>query len=722
MSTDTTSVNCHDHDWRFTAVFIPFLADYYTQSDNLEVSVVFLPHALTLLQVFLKHLQQIPEHSFSFSWLTSQCRWLLLFCAKISSKLRNDYLLRKVPAFNKSFQHCAELWNVRQFMSWGSRWFGSLSTVDQHKVMLNSWLLPQVLLDADIKVSESSFAPSDIAGTVCYRGADDGVVNGGAGATSFVLSSVAYRLMDTATHSGSSADITLGDISPSADALRFAKQMDDLLWNVCSSGDNCVLSRFCEPGLFNSPVEELVDSDSIDFVKSFVNSTFLREERGSPVDAPRRFDYLWPRPRVDGDRDGDCLRGNTELFDLLHMLVLSLVVESSRLHICSDDSRIGWGEEINMLIMKSTAVETPSSVGGATDHSVSANAVRLLSSCYFLTRLVVASVVDALQFSSVSAKNFDSIFNRMYVQSVSLLDNVQSMNSLSSVLLHDELTVEGWCNGQTDRIVGALIRATVVMHRNVRWQLIEGPHIWDSLRIESRTNHKLAGTDKQLFNSEKTLARIGMMLATGIPVTEVQDYLGWCCVTRESSRLSNSLVTTIIDWLQVAPKLLSYFVSAMHALPEGNVFARFPNVSEVLSMGPSIPDARLQLELSRRAMKRVMIAPTDDSEQTEVLQKLDDLILSKIRVLVAIFCDNCEDPRSGKKGGEISADELSLFQVFEKQSEDHVDHIVGLCVFYSEFAISLLQRKSCASGIQNRTMYVQLCCRHEHHFTVVIFS
>lgn len=692
-----TATNYREHDWRFTAVFIPFLADYYTQCDSLEVAVVYLPHALTQLQVFLKHLQQLPENSLSFSWLASQCRWLLLYCAKISSKLQSEYLLRKVPAFNAMFQNCAELWNVKQFMSWKSRWFGTISSTDQHKVMLSSWLLPQVLLDAGFKILDSSFPPTDTVGTV-----RDGVdrsdslhVSETAVPSSFVLSSLAYRLMETTSDSGS--DATLGDIAPSADALYAATQMDEVLWRKCSSGDNSLLSRLCVSRIFDTPAAA-DDSDFTDFVNNFLNSTFSLKGSGVVRDSSNLFSHLWPcRLHVTGDNNGDCFGSKSQLFTLLHMLILSLVVENNRLNLHNDDSLTGWGEEINQLILKSISVDKSSSSSNVVDTPVPAKTAYLLSSCYFLTRLAVASAVDGLLFSSIPVQNFDAVFSRMYAQAVSLLDNVEAMNSLATVLQHDELTAEIWSLDSTEQIAAALRRATLVMHRRTRWQLAEGPYLWDSLRLDSHINIKFRGYDEQpsqLFDSERTLAHIGMLLATGVPVTEVQDYLGWCCVAKESSRLSFNIVTTIIDRLQVAPQLLNYFVSAIQTLPEDSRFAQFPNFPEILPLAPiPISDVKVQLDLSRRAMRRVMMASTEDSEQTKMLQAIDHHIFSKISVLAKIFSESYDVTMDEAKNGTVNSDDgINRFQAFEKLTGEFVEHIVGLCVFYSQFSISVLQR------------------------------
>lgn len=713
------------NNWRFTSVFIPFLADYYLQSNSLEVSIVYLPHALAQLSAFLKCMNMLPAESEGYQWMTGQCRWVLLYLAKIYAILRDNYLLRTVPTLSGSLQSIAGLWEPKGLMSWRSGWFREVSAIDQHKIMVCGWLVPLIMTDANIAVTEASFAPigfTEIAAThpaVVSRispSSTSCAENSSCPpqSSSYLLSSWVYGLLDTLppvrVDTETSAKLSTVEY-PSPDALKHAESVNEFLWNFFFDKDGPLNRMQVDESISSKARKILADkcSSEDEGVMAVVLAHLLREPTliklvGNSADcvcvlsgtvlAHFHKSFSNENPR------------RSESFILVHTLILSLLLESGR----RDDNEIA---SINCLISLFIARGMPDNTcdASADGKGISSSAAAMLLNYYITSLVVVIVSIDHMLRTANCHGNIDYALYKLYQKTVSILHSIQYMKPLRGICSFNSLSNDLKPNFDYDSLFSDIIHGGTRIRSALSLETLTGVNIWDTLKLDAYSKAYFESSNSLLdINSLplKDMFMLSLLLASPVQVIEMQNFVGWKAACGESTSLSFTLAASVASRLQVAPNMLQYFLSAMQSMTLDSL----PSSESLMSLShetrPSKSVAnpsQQKLDLTRKCMKCLSVSDFDKSKISSQLQKFDFDISEQIMAYSRGFHRNSHELLDKIRSCVSDLEMPSLLTNFHALVNQFVGHIVGQCVFYCQYSAYIEKGSYNAPGNKGKNRY-----------------
>lgn len=736
-----------EYNWRFTSVFIPFLADYYTQSDCLELAVVYLPHALTQLKSFLKHMQLLRPDSAEYHWMSRQCRWILLYVSKLCTMLGENFLIKTVPTLSAPYRIIATvLWDTSRIISWESNWFRESSAIDRHKMILCGWIVPQILVDFNIKVPATSFSlfeteskneliTSEIGGRPSFT---DPSSQSTPNERSFLFSSWVYPLLWENANVPLVLDLSvfssLGSCIPIGDTCKAAVILNNFIWGKCIEEQAKLWGNFEESDFFSLIKQYNVIGTNQEFVNDrvawFMTSLFRVHGMKSLDNTDLRFEYLLHGPAAR-EACPECYFSGADLFVLAHMLLLSLVVESHRQNFHSSrGTNSKLYDDISLLIGRGLS---PGNSGAVpSENGLSSNSMfPTLFNLYVTSRLIVATAVERVIHTSSSHKSIHYILIKLCQHISRLIESSRYIRPIPMAFDGDKWTSLLNANNRND-IFSEIFLVGAGMYDILGDDMTEGENIWDMLRIGTYVEACLINRNiiaENQSSGKGFLRALSLLLSSNISSEDMLNYIGWSGLCEESSSLSSTLAIATISRLCAIPDLQAYFLSALQLMVADQI--QCGEASVMASKEPSASKhgsnpLQYQLIRYRKAIKSVCKFGSKYFREREVLRMLDEELLKQIRSAGMGFQIKTSRIFEDISINESVNDLHALLGKFNAEMNAFLGQISGLSTFYSMYISYILPEEYISgivkSGKAEATCHLPCCCLLEalKHLTSLI--
>ena len=663
------------------------MADTFTQSDSLEVIIIYLPHALAQLKNFLKYMKLLPEFSDGNMWMAHNCRWIILYIARIQKVIRETFLFQAVPPLNITYREMAKVWDPRRLMSRNSSWLQRVSAIDQHKVMTCTWLLPQILADADVDDGDKILSLEYLETEVSSGMRKD--------SPPVAEEEIPKRLQSTSAQwitvltetispqqKGQNASDNLS-FFPCESALSIAQKLNTRLRNsILDSKSEGSLRLLRNCSLLPTAMKKLSELYGGGMHGSIILYLLmdLCDQKATIPPCVEKYSFLHCSDANQG-RNKDTLlsdyKDSSLFFSLIHMLVFGIIVGSYRY---SGD-----------IVEKNAAMSIDSFLCRCVNnndidiHTKDEDVVLppLISVVYISSCVAAASSIGALDISFQRYLSIDEILIKVYRKSVSILKNISYIEPLPCVVSDNSFKRVDY--GSVDSVVEILstvIEVGINIISDASKILSHGYSIWDDISLSRYTENfdlDTAHNDPSLHING--LRNFCVLLSTSFSMCESQDYLAWATITKEADALSQALMVWTLNNLQETPGIFCYFVSAVQAAvcsTHSSVpLATYPELPGLKSLKSPL---LTKLLTSRQAIKRLGRSKDDCLKILRESAQLDSEFCSFISNVGKQFRKAC------CRITELDANFIN----FGRHFNTCINRISGCCIFFAQYSAYLM--------------------------------